>query len=324
MKLLNNTFAPTTEARGNFASAVSDGLSAAGKYLSSQYFYDERGDRLFRAIMATPEYYLTNAEQEIFSEQSAAITRQFAPGADIIELGAGDGSKTRLLLAEHLKRQAFCYVPVDISGNSLAGLQQRMKGWLPDLEVMPVVGEYLEALDRLPEQGDRRVFMFLGSNIGNFTPAQAMRFLSHIREHMGKDDLFLIGFDLKKDPQVILAAYNDAAGHTRSFNLNLLLRINRELEADFDLNQFEHYPSYDPQTGACKSYLVSRRQQSVYIRGLEERFEFAAGECIFMEISQKYSLTQLQELAFQSGFDVSAYFTDTHGYFADQIWKPLT
>ena len=273
--------------------------------------------------MATPEYYLTNAEQEIFQEQSKTITRQFAPGADIVELGAGDGSKTRLLLAEHLERGAFCYLPIDISGNSLAGLQQRMLEWLPGLEVIPVVGEYLEALDFLPVQSSRRVFMFLGSNIGNFTPAHAVEFFADISGHMNAEDRLLIGFDLKKDPQVILAAYNDAAGHTRAFNLNLLLRINRELGGDFNLDQFEHYSCYDPQSGAAKSYLVSRRQQKVYLRKLEKSFEFIAGECIFMEISQKYSLTELQELAFQSGFDVSACFTDTHGYFADQIWKPL-
>ena len=272
--------------------------------------------------MSSPEYYLTNAENEIFSKQRKAIIEEFTPAADIVELGAGDGRKTRLLLAEHLARGAFCYVPIDISGNSLAGLQQRMHEWLPDLDIMPVTGEYLEALDRLPARSDHRVFMFLGSNIGNFTPAQAAQFLAHIHAHMCPEDRLLIGFDLKKDPQVILAAYNDGAGHTRAFNLNLLVRINRELDGNFDLEQFEHYPCYDPQTGACKSYLVSRRHQSVHLRKPEERFEFTAGECIFMEISQKYSIQELQELAHKSGFEVQASFTDTRSYFADQVWKP--
>lgn len=307
-----------------FATDVAAGLGAPEKYLSSRYFYDERGDRLFQAIMASPEYYLTTAEHEIFAEQHEAIIEQFEPGADIIELGAGDASKTRLLLAEHIRRGKFCYRPIDISGNSLAGLQQRMKGWLPDLEVIPLVGEYLEALKHLPEQGSRRVFMFLGSNIGNFIPAGAAEFLAKIRGHMSAADRLMIGFDLKKDPRVILAAYNDAAGHTRSFNLNLLRRINWELDGDFDLEQFAHYACYDPQTGACKSYLVSRRQQSVDLKKLGERFEFAAGESIFMEISQKYSMAELQELAYKSGFEVQASFTDARRFFADQLWKPLT
>ena len=307
-----------------FATAVSLGLNAPVKYLSSQYFYDEHGDRLFRAIMASPEYYLTNAEHEIFSNQKKAIIESFAAGADIVELGAGDGSKTRLLLEEHMSRQSFFYFPVDISKDSLAGLQARMSEWLPELEITPVAGEYLDALSRLPDHEAERVFMFLGSNIGNFTPAQAAVFLARIRAHMSAGDQLLIGFDLKKDPQIILSAYNDAAGLTRLFNLNLLRRINRELGADFDLDQFEHYPSYDPQTGACKSHLVSRREQKVFINKLDETFEFAAGECIFMEISQKYSIPELDNLAEQSGFEVQAGFTDSRQFFIDQIWQPKT
>ena len=307
-----------------FARAVSEGLESEEKFLSSQYFYDVHGDRLFRAIMATPEYYLTKAEIEIFNRLGSDIIAQFEPGADIIELGAGDGSKTRLLLAEHLQRRQFCYVPIDISKNSLAGLQQRMAEWLPGLDVMPVVGEYLEALDRLPPRRGQRVFMFLGSNIGNFTPAQAVGFLAEIRGHMAAQDRLFIGFDLKKDPHVILAAYNDAAGHTRAFNLNLLRRINRELDGNFDLEQFEHYPSYDPQTGACKSYLVSRRRQEVFFSKLDKKIQFSAGECIYMEISQKYSLAELRELAKKSGFLVQASFTDSRSYFADQVWQPAS
>ena len=307
-----------------FALAVSRGLSAEEKYLSSRYFYDEHGDELFRAIMATPEYYLTNAEFEILSEQSEEIAGQFQPGADIVELGAGDGSKSRLLLAEHLRRKPFCYRPVDISANSLAGLQQRMKGWLPELEVLPITGEYLDALSHIPNTGEPRVFMFMGSNIGNFTPGQAVGFLAQIRGHMAPEDHLLIGFDLKKDPATILAAYDDAAGYTRAFNLNLLERVNRELGGDFDVQQFEHLPTYDPQTGACKSFLVSKRQQSVCIEQLNSRFEFSAGERIFMEISQKYSRPELLDLARESGFDLVAGFTDSRDYFIDQVWQPLT
>jgi len=305
-----------------FGQDVSQGLGAPEKFLSSRYFYDQRGDSLFRAIMATPEYYLTDAEHEILSTQGGAIVEQFLPGAEIIELGAGDGTKSKVLLAEHLQRGKFCYSPIDISGNSLDRLSGRMKKWLPGLEIRPITGEYMEALNQLPRARQQRVCMFMGANIGNFTPPRAEEFLAAIRGYMSVEDRLLIGFDLKKDPNTILAAYNDASGHTRAFNLNLLERINRELGGDFDLEQFEHYPCYDPQSGACKSYLVSGRAQSVFIKQLDERFEFIAGECILMEIAQKYSPAGLQELARQSGFCVQAGFTDTHGYFIDQFWQP--
>ena len=307
----------------SFAIAVSEGLSAKEKYLSSRYFYDARGDGLFQAIMSSPEYYLTDAEYEIFSTQHTAIISEFLPQTDIVELGAGDGRKTRVLLTEHFERGPFCYMPIDISQNSINGLKQSMQEWLPGVDVHPVAGEYLEALARLPHRGAQRVFMFLGSNIGNFTPETAIDFLTEIRTHMSDRDRLLIGFDLKKDPKIILAAYNDAGGHTRAFNLNLLRRINRELGGDFDLDQFDHYPCYDPMTGACRSFLVSRSKQSIKVKTLDERFEFAAGECIFMEISQKYSPAELKRLASNSGFELETSFTDTRSYFADQIWKPV-
>ena len=181
----------------------------------------------------------------------------------------------------------------------------------------------MEALGRLPHIMGQRIFMFMGANIGNFIPTDAAKFLSHIREHMTPEDKMLIGFDLKKDPRIILAAYNDAAGHTRAFNLNLLERINRELGGDFDLEQFEHSPRYDPRTGACKSYLVSRIDQSVSLRHTEQRYEFSAGERIFMEISQKYSPSDLENLAAAAGFAVQASFTDARSFFVDQVWYPL-
>jgi len=309
-----------------FARHVHEGLTASQKFLSSKYFYDQTGDRLFQAIMASPEYYLTNAELEIFSQQKEAI-RDALPHDlfDLVELGAGDGFKTQVLL-EHFIAQGtqFEYLPVDISNNALRGLEEKLQKSMPALTVHPVQGDYLDALGKLPNNGHPRVILFLGSNIGNFPPPRAVQFLRAIRNRMDQQDALLIGFDLKKHPQVILAAYNDASGHTRSFNLNLLVRINRELGGRFKLEQFEHFPTYDPQTGATKSFLVSQVDQQVPIGGIGETVSFRAGESIFMEISQKYSPADLVELAAATGFVIKQVFSDSRDYFADQLWLPET
>jgi len=307
-----------------FARHVREGLAASEKFLSSKYFYDQSGDRLFQAIMTSPEYYLTNAELEIFSQQKEAI-RDALPHDifDLVELGAGDGFKTQVLLEHFVARGTrFEYLPVDISDNALMGLKDKLQHSIPELIVKPVQGDYLDALNRLPSSGHPRVILFLGSNIGNFPPPRAVQFLRTIRNRMDQHDALLIGFDLKKHPKVILAAYNDAAGHTRSFNLNLLVRINRELGGQFDLDQFEHFPTYDPQTGATKSFLISQVDQQVPIAAIGETFSFRAGESIFMEISQKYSPADLDELAAATGFVIKQVFIDSRQYFADQLWLP--
>jgi dimethylhistidine N-methyltransferase len=306
-----------------FAQDVGEGLSLEQKTLSSRYFYDAEGDRLFQAIMASPEYYLTGSELEIFERQGGDIAAALLDGqaCELIELGSGDGFKTSLLLdALHQRHQDWIYRPVDISDNSLDLLEQRLIPSRPWLDFQPIHGNYFDVLGAMKPNGIRRVFMFLGSNLGNFSNGRAVAFLKVIRSAMAPGDALLIGLDLKKDPEVIGAAYNDAAGHTRDFNLNLLYRINRELGGNFDLDAFEHCPEYDADTGAARSYLRSRKDQTVFIAALDRTVQFGPGETIFMEISQKYDQALINELTAASGFVVNMAFYDSRRYFTDQVW----
>ena len=309
-----------------FAASVREGLSAPRKRLSSRYFYDSEGDRLFQAIMASPEYYLTDCEYEIFSEQGEPLARAVSEGhpVELLELGSGDGLKSQLLLdALHALDVPLVYRPLDISKNSLELLRQRVEPGRPWLRMEPIHGDYNDVLPNLAPCDGRRVMMFLGSNLGNFGNEAAGDFLSLVRGALDHDDRLLIGLDLKKEPEVIRAAYNDSAGHTRAFNLNLLARINRELGGHFDLDAFEHEPRYDPDTGAATSWLVSRREQAVRIEALDQTFEFGAGEAIFMEVSQKYDQAMIDALASSTGFEVADRFYDRRRWFTDQLWRPV-
>lgn len=317
--------------KSQFAADVLSGLSAENKFLSSRYFYDAEGDRIFQAIMASEEYYLTDCEHEIFKQQGQHMARSMAAAGpfELDELGSGDGFKTCLLIdALHAIGAEFTYRPIDISANSLQLLAERLCMGRPWLRINAIHGDYTQVLSagqlRDPKlEGPRKVIMFLGSNMGNYTQAKAVEFLRLIHATMRPLDALLIGLDLQKDPQVIEAAYNDAAGHTRDFNLNLLKRINRELGGDFDLSAFEHTPSYDATNGAALSFLTSTCQQTVHVAALERDFEFQADEKLFLEISQKYSTEQIQYLADHSGFGIDSMYFDTRHYFTDQLWKPL-
>jgi L-histidine N-alpha-methyltransferase len=311
-----------------FIADVLSGLSAENKYLLSRYFYDAEGDRLFQAIMASPEYYLTDCEHEIFEQQGRQIAESIATAGpfELDELGSGDGLKTQLLLdALHDIGAEFTYRPVDISANSLRLLSDRLSKGRPWLKINAIHGDYMQELAAAQLQdpnskGPRKVIMFLGSNLGNYTETQALAFLRLIRGTMRPKDALLIGLDLQKDPAVIRAAYDDAAGHTRDFNLNLLRRINNELGADFNTSTFEHRPEYNPSNGAAQSFLRSKQSQTVHIAALNKDFHFAAGEKIFMEISQKYSHQQIETLATGSGFQIKHKYYDSNHYFTDQIW----
>jgi L-histidine N-alpha-methyltransferase len=308
-----------------FLEDVLKGLSAPGKYLESKYFYDKRGDAIFQEIMNCPEYYPTRCEMEILSRQtpqiSALIRSHFSNGFDVVEMGAGDATKSvHLLRYLQQGKTDFRYYPIDISSNVISLLESSLPDEVPGIKVHGLNGEYFEMLDRAKRLSFReKVVMFLGANIGNIPLEQVAAFCKDLRSHLSTGDLLLIGFDLKKDPELILSAYNDAQGITRRFNLNLLRRINRELGADFDLSGFEHRPEYNAQTGACKSYLVSTRDQRVCIAGMHEIY-FEEGEPIYMEISQKYSPEQTDELARATGFRPLRHFYDSKGYFIDAAW----
>ena len=305
-----------------FEKDVINGLSSQPKRLPSKYFYDKAGDRLFQQIMHLDEYYLTNSELEVLTANRQDIFSAIAKGGtfDLLEFGAGDGLKTKVLLKYFLKEQAnFTYRPVDISSNALKGLEANLSEELPGLKVESIADEYFHALNGLGNSKNRSVVLFLGSNIGNFREEQAHRFLGELYASLKEGDMVLIGFDLKKDPGKILAAYNDDKGITAAFNLNLLRRINRELGADFDLEAFRHYPLYDPEAGEARSYLVSTREQTVQMGS--RSFHFQAWETIHTEISCKYHPSETNELARHAGFEVVRHFFDKEMNFLDALWK---
>jgi L-histidine Nalpha-methyltransferase len=308
-----------------FAADVLKGLSSTPKYLLSKYFYNEKGDKLFQKIMNLDEYYLTRAEYDIFEKHKPELLEHFSKNGkrfDLIEFGAGDGYKTKVLIEYFLAQKAqFTYIPIDISENALNELSTTFIRNFPLLQINPLNDDYFHALEELNAVDfDRKVILFLGSNIGNFNEEQAIPFLSNFAADMTSDDSLLIGFDLMKDPEIILRAYNDPQGVTREFNLNLLSRINEELDGEFDLDAFKHYPTYNPQTGETDSYLVSIKNQEVWIGALEKVFHFDEWEPVHMEVSRKYSLRDIDRLATKSGFRVEKNFFDNNGYFTDSLW----
>ncbi|MEL7220653.1 MAG: L-histidine N(alpha)-methyltransferase [Bacteroidota bacterium] len=308
-----------------FALDIRDGLQSTPKRLPSKYFYDEIGDKLFQDIMQLEEYYLTRSEYEILNTYKSEILKVINRdgGFDLFELGAGDGYKTKLLLKHFVDEKVdFAYHPIDISGNVLQELSEALTAEIPDLKVRPLEGDYFKMLGNISHNSEaRKLILFLGSNIGNFSQEEALKFLTMLRDSLEVGDYTLIGVDLKKDPAVILAAYNDSSGTTKSFNLNLLNRINDTLGAGFDTDKFIHSPSYDPQTGECRSYLLSTEEQIIDIPGLEASYHFRSWEPIHMEISKKYHLQELELLAEKAGFELVRHFTDSKGYFVDSLWR---
>jgi len=305
---------------------VIEGLKSSPKQISSKYFYDSEGSRIFQKIMRMPEYYLTDCEAEIFESRKRDIGALFCKDCctvDLVELGAGDGAKTKILIEDLLSEKInFRYIPVDISEDAVVQLAGAMKQQFPDLILESRIGDYFHMIENLSkEYPNRKVLMFLGSNLGNFDDQQSISFLSGLSQVMSDDDLFFIGLDLKKDPKVILKAYNDSQGLTREFNLNLLTRFNSELGANFDLEGYIHTPTYDPLSGTAKSFLVSTRDQEVTLAHTAESIHFKKWEAIQTEISQKYDLSMIEALADASGFQVAKNFFDSRHYFVNSLWR---
>ncbi|MBK9032979.1 MAG: L-histidine N(alpha)-methyltransferase [Myxococcales bacterium] len=305
--------------RTDLATHVLEGLSAPQKFLSSLWFYDDEGSRLFQEIMALPEYYLTRLEHQLLDERADELVGLIASEPrpiDLLELGSGDGAKTVTLLAAlHRAHPACVFHPMDISRHALDELVSRVNARVPELAVAPVCGDYFLAWpETTPDH--RQVAMFLGSNLGNFDGAGAEALLGRIRGRLRGGDLLVLGVDLIKDPAVILSAYNDPQGVTARFNLNVLRRLNRELDMDFDLTTFRHYPTYSPLDGAARSFLISTRAQVITSRVLGRSFELGAGEAIYTEQSQKYSRASIERLAAATGFAVKAFVTDPREWYA--------
>jgi L-histidine Nalpha-methyltransferase len=311
-----------------FRKEVFDGLSAYPKYLSSKYFYDKKGDRLFQDIMAMPEYYLTDCEFQILSSHTGTIGELFRDrenGLDLIELGAGDGKKTKVLLKYMAENNFnFVYKPIDISENAVEMLSENLANEMPALTVDAEVGEYFEVLERLKGFNKRKkVIMVLGSNIGNLKHPKAIEFLTKLKDAMLPDDLLFMGFDQKKNPQTILDAYNDEAGITAAFNKNVLTRINRELDGNFEVEKFKHWEMYNPETGTAKSFLVATEAMQVTIEKLGLTVNFEQWETIHTEISQKYDDKIVHWLAEQSGLEIETSFTDEMDYYKNYAFRKV-
>ena len=307
-----------------FYKDVIAGLRSTPKRLSSKYFYDTKGDKIFQEIMNCEEYYPTRCELEIFSKKTSELAEAIVADGDafdLIELGAGDATKSSHLLRYLLEQRAdFTYLPIDISGNVINYLTDNLPVSLPGLKIQGLNGEYFEMLKEAASMsGRRKVVMFLGSNIGNMQVNEAAAFCKTLREHLSEGDMVLMGFDLKKNPKTVLAAYNDSEGITKRFNLNLLERINRELHADFKLSKFDHYATYDPESGSCRSYLISLEDQEVTINN-KEHIHFRKDEYIYMEISQKFTVMQTEQIAANAGFKAVDGFFDSKKWFLDAIW----
>jgi len=309
-----------------FAKDILDGLLAHPKHLSSKYFYDDEGSRIFQDIMRMPEYYLTDCELEIFENQKQEIYKAFKTNGslfELIELGAGDGLKTKVLLSYFVEQKAnFEYMPIDISNEVVVNLVSDLKQELPKLKTKGKVGDYFKLIAEINRnENTPKVLLFLGSNIGNLNEEKALEFLQYLKSVMHSGDMLFIGFDLKKDENVILKAYNDPHGHTAAFNLNLLYRINKELHADFSLNDFQHIETYNPNTGTAKSHLISLKKQEVFIRDLGQGISFEKGEPIYMEMSQKYDEKMIAEFAEKSGFELVRNFYDKRQFYTNSLWK---
>lgn len=309
-----------------FADDVVRGLSQSPRKLSSTYFYDDAGSALFSEIMNLPEYYLSRAEYEILSQQSEAIFSWLTHGEslELVELGAGDGTKTIALLQYlEMKGANYRYLPIDISSAALDQLKRFIQQQLPEAAVHPQTGNYFDLLKEQKKADKKRMILFLGSNIGNFSHAQAIQFLQQIKTGMNLEDRLLIGFDLVKHPKMIREAYNDSAGLTKAFNLNLLKRINEEFDGDFDLHAFDHYESYDPELSEARSYLISLKNQTVNLKSIKFSVKFEMWDHIYVEVSRKYKTTTLEQMAMQAGFEIEQSLFDCKHYFTDQIWKPI-
>lgn len=307
-----------------FALDILLGLSKGPKALPSKYFYDAEGNRLFQKIMALPEYYLTECEFEIFRNHGARIAELIGSSRfNLVELGAGDGQKTRVLIEHFLGvNLVFRYIPIDICEEAVKELLQALEQYSPTLHIEGLVSEYFIGLKWLSNQvHDRNVVLFLGSNIGNFTHSEARVFLYSLWNALNDGDCVLIGFDLKKDIRKLTMAYNDSQGITAEFNLNLLRRINRELGGNFDLDQFKYYSAYNVYSGAVESFLISLKQQTVCIDILNQSFSFDAWEPIHTESSHKYLVSDIIGLAEETGYEITEQYYDSRRYFVDSLWQ---
>ncbi|HKY43968.1 MAG TPA: L-histidine N(alpha)-methyltransferase [Pyrinomonadaceae bacterium] len=303
------------------AEDVRKGLSASPKRFLPKYFYDELGSQLFEAICLLPEYYLTRAENEILERYADQIVASVGGHKTLLEMGSGSASKTRLIIEALLRRQSeLLFIPVDISATALESSSRILLQSYPRLRIEAYAADYFAGLAELGKKPRARTLaLFLGSNISNFDLDEAHRFLTAMRCVLQKDDALLLGADLKKDPAILEAAYNDALGVTSAFNLNVLARINRELAGTFDLRSFQHRAFYNEEIGRIEIYIESLINQRVQIGKLDLEVEFAAGELIHTENSYKYDKAGIAKLAAETGFELSRTWLDSQERFSSNL-----
>ncbi len=317
---------PSQRARLDFAAAVCEGLRSNPKSLPSRFFYDRRGSELFEQITNLPEYYLTRCEASIFEScRDEIVAEAVVPcgteagrgGLSLVEFGSGSSKKTRQLISAILEKQSkLDYAPIDISKEFLVESSKALLGEFPSLRITALAGEYFDCIGAMPDFDQPKLILFLGSNIGNFENAEAIDFLKCLAEAMTPHDRLLVGTDLVKDSAVIEAAYNDLARVTAEFNLNLLARIDRELDGTFDPSLFAHEAPYSKSDERVEMRLVSKIEQQVCVEALDLPVQFRSGERIHTEFSQKYTEESFRRLTEQAGLRSIRRWSDERGWFA--------
>jgi L-histidine Nalpha-methyltransferase len=319
----------------DFAADVERGLAAQSKYVSPKYLYDEVGSQLFEQICLQPEYYLTRTEASILNKYAPVISKLAGSNIEIIELGSGSSSKTAILLSYlSLQKKRIYYFPIDISSSILMESTRRLKSQFPNVSIIGIRSDYNLGIDKAvaaagcmssewnQEIPDMKLVLFLGSSIGNFELIEARSLLGSVRKKLHTNDLLLVGFDLQKDESVLNAAYNDKAGITAKFNLNLLARINRELDGNLELGKFEHHAFYSREQQRMEMHLVSKTNQQLYIGALGKTFAIRKGESIHTENSYKYTLNQIAALAEDCSFTLEKNFMDKNRWFNVALLSP--
>jgi dimethylhistidine N-methyltransferase len=306
-----------------FGDAVKEGFTKEPKKLSSEYFYDDIGSVLFQKITQQEEYYLTRTELEILKDNAKTIPSFFKEKEiDVVELGVGDGHKTKILIQNFIDQGIKVnFYPIDISKKAIVLLEDFIKE-SDLLAITAVVAKYFEGLKYINDHStNQKLVLFLGSNIGNTDENKGEDFLKELNKNLSCDDLMLTGLDLIKDEKILNDAYNDKNGYTRSFNMNLLTRMNNDLGANFDLKNFEHLGKFNSKISAMESFLVSATNQEVFFDKLNFKIDFKLGESVHLEYSFKYSPIEIDELAKNTGFKRLKNYTDNMGYFIDSLWQ---
>jgi L-histidine N-alpha-methyltransferase len=326
MKITNLSLSIKTEkliAKNSFSIDVDQGLSLQHKAISSKYFYDDIGSKLFQKITKHTDYYPTRTETQILHSIKDKLPKLIKLNEiDIIELGPGDGTKGKIIIDGFLKNDyKVNYYPIDISKKALQLLSKNLPP-NKNLFVHGIIGEYLDGLKLIKKESkNKQLVVFLGSSIGNFNTKQSKKFLTNIYKNISNNSYMFTGFDLKKNLSVLNKAYNDSSGLTRKFNLNILNRINNDLKGEFKLKNFIHFGNYNPVLGTMESYLISLIKQNVWIKKLNKSFKFEVFEPIHLEYSFKYSEDNISDLATSSNFKIIKNYTDEKKYFINSIWK---